>query len=746
MGKMVIPPNPPMIGGKRREWYVAPIIHAWYYFLVKTLERKKMEINIKVGSLVILSGPSGSGKSTVCEQVAKQYHPSMILSSDTIREQFFGSRPTLEGMKPQPVDDRLIFQLLEQITESRLREGLTTFIDATMLSDKVREDFVKIAQKTDSPYLVLIFDVDKDILHQRNRSREKVVPTEVLNKQIRRHQKQSRYPYFTSDDFKITLDVYRIPDETELDVIGDIHGMKQELEQLLTLMGYQWEEGKLIHSENPQRKVLFLGDLVDRGYDSPGVLELVRKAVSCGHYCVMGNHDLNLLRGLETGTKPRSLSTQKTLHEILTQWDKKDIKISIGFLKHLPPYYIHKNTAYVHADIEWFHPFLTPKQDLIRGFSKLYRPHNTDQVYETLFEKGENSYHLVRGHIPPTGERQTLINPIVSALEAGQAFGGKLVGLKANRELTTVDCSHYNYAPNHALIEGLNNKNIQKKEEEYLTIYRYSEKVFYHNLWHTTPYLLMARGLVLGLGGEIVQRPFDKIFNYGENKTYPPLNQVVTASEKINGFLIAVTKHPYQEGLLYSTTGSLSGIHLEMGKQIAKPHYGAIIRYLLNQNQTLLFEVIHPDDFHPIPSEDYGIYLIGCREKESGYCYTEEELDELGKELGIDRTTHFKESLANILRLSNDAQIEGYVIRDRDQYLCKIKTPYYLTIKFLSRLSEPRIKHLFNNPEAFKEQCDEELYEIVDVITRELTLADYLKLSEREKRDWLITKLKVARD
>ena len=700
-----------------------------------------MKVNITVGSLVILSGPSGSGKSTVCEQVAKQYHPSMILSSDDIREQFFGSRPTLDGLKPQPVDDRLIFQLLEQITASRLREGLTTFIDATMLNDKVREDFVKIAQKTDSPYLVLIFDVDKDILHQRNRSRQKIVPTEVLYKQIRRHQKQSRYPYVTSDDFEITIDSYRIPDDFELDVIGDVHGMKQELDQLLALMGYQWEKEKLIHCENPQRKVLFLGDLVDRGYDSLGVLQLVRKAVSCGHYCVMGNHDLNLLRGLETETKPRSFSTQKTLHQILTQWDKKDIKTIISFLKSLPPYYIHQNTVYVHADIEWFHPYLTPKQDLIRGFSKLDRPHNTDQVYETLFEKGDNSYRLVRGHIPPTGERQSLINPIVSALEAGQAFGGKLVGLNANRELITVDCSHYNYAPNQSLINGLNNKNIQKKEEGYLTIYRYKANVFHHNLWKSSPDLLMARGLVLGLGGEIVQRPFDKIFNYGENKTYPPLEQVVTASEKINGFLIAVTKHPYQEGLLYSTTGSLSGIHLEMGKQIAKPHYGAMIRYLLDQNQTLLFEVIHPDDFHPIPSEDYGIYLIGCREKVSGYCYTEEELDDLGNELGIARPKHFQDTLANILKLSNDAQIEGYVIRDQDQYLCKIKTPYYLTIKFLSRLSDKKVKYMFNHPDSFKEECDEEFYQIIDLIVSHFKLEAYLSLSEREKRDWLISKL-----
>ncbi|MDR9403418.1 MAG: T4 RnlA family RNA ligase, partial [Halothece sp. Uz-M2-17] len=240
---------------------------------------------------------------------------------------------------------------------------------------------------------------------------------------------------------------------------------------------------------------------------------------------------------------------------------------------------------------------------------------------------------------------------------------------------------------------------------------------------------------------EIVQRPFDKIFNYGENKTYPPLDKIITASEKINGFLIAITKHPYQEGLLYSTTGSLSGTHVDMGKQMSQPHYGSLIKYLLDKNQTLLFEVIHPDDPHPIPSEDYGIYLIGCREKISGYCFTEEELDELGNKLEIPRPKHFQSPLAEVLNISNKVEIEGYVIRDQNQYLCKIKTPYYLTIKFLSRLSNKRIKHLFHSPESFKKECEEEFYQVVDLITQHWTLEDYLSLSEIDKRDWLIKKL-----
>ncbi|MCU0353637.1 MAG: metallophosphoesterase, partial [Cytophagales bacterium] len=49
----------------------------------------------------------------------------------------------------------------------------------------------------------------------------------------------------------------------------------------------------------PGRKAVFLGDLVDRGPDSPGVLRLVMGMVAAGTaLCVPGNHDIKFLRHL----------------------------------------------------------------------------------------------------------------------------------------------------------------------------------------------------------------------------------------------------------------------------------------------------------------------------------------------------------------------------------------------------------------------------------------------------------------
>ncbi len=77
------------------------------------------------------------------------------------------------------------------------------------------------------------------------------------------------------------------------DVIGDIHGCSSELEALLAKLGY--EDGR--HPEG--RTAVFVGDLVDRGPDSPGVLRRVMDMVASGDaLCVPGNHENKLGRWL----------------------------------------------------------------------------------------------------------------------------------------------------------------------------------------------------------------------------------------------------------------------------------------------------------------------------------------------------------------------------------------------------------------------------------------------------------------
>jgi hypothetical protein len=81
--------------------------------------------------------------------------------------------------------------------------------------------------------------------------------------------------------------------EGPLDVVGDVHGELDALLQLMAALGYDADGG---HPDG--RHLVFVGDLCDRGPDSPGVIALVRRLVESGHaLAILGNHEVNLLRG-----------------------------------------------------------------------------------------------------------------------------------------------------------------------------------------------------------------------------------------------------------------------------------------------------------------------------------------------------------------------------------------------------------------------------------------------------------------
>ena len=76
-----------------------------------------------------------------------------------------------------------------------------------------------------------------------------------------------------------------------IDIVGDVHGEIDALRSLLAHLGYT-DNGK--HSQG--RRLVFLGDLIDRGPDSPAVVDLVGTLMDAGRaQCVLGNHDLNIL-------------------------------------------------------------------------------------------------------------------------------------------------------------------------------------------------------------------------------------------------------------------------------------------------------------------------------------------------------------------------------------------------------------------------------------------------------------------
>ncbi|WP_231512419.1 metallophosphoesterase [Paucibacter sp. KBW04] len=84
-----------------------------------------------------------------------------------------------------------------------------------------------------------------------------------------------------------------LPPQQALDIVGDVHGEFEALCALLAALGYD-EQGR--HAQG--RRLVFVGDLCDRGPDSPAVIRWVQRSVEAGRaQMVLGNHELNLLRG-----------------------------------------------------------------------------------------------------------------------------------------------------------------------------------------------------------------------------------------------------------------------------------------------------------------------------------------------------------------------------------------------------------------------------------------------------------------
>ena len=464
-------------------------------------------------------------------------------------------RPLVEGQladAPMAIDDRLIFATMENFVRARLRAGLTTIVDATLISDKERQPFAAIAEELGVPLQVIIFDLPEAQLRQQNQARRCPVPDRVIMRFMERLERRSRWPYtLVTNGCTLAVEISTIPADYRIDAIGDVHGLADGLRVLLTQLDY---DEQFHHPEG--RKLCFLGDLVDRGPQSLAVLDLVMAAVEQGHYCVKGNHDQNLAQGLR-GQPLRSQATRETLHHMLQQSDAYQQKVQ-QFIHSLPSYYCYGDYVLCHGDIEWFDPIVQPARDHIYGRCRVHETHDTDGIFRGT---RTNTLTLIRGHIPLTSEGEG-----VHSLETGAGFGGSIAAMRLpSEEKITLPCD-FDYrkrSPSfaHQMDALVAAKLVKKVTQDSLALYKYTSKGFFSpQAWQEHPELKLARGVVVGLHGEPVSQPFPRTFNYQEQGTSLPHDTPVFAIEKLNGFLVTTFLHPYDRDQLVTTcSGSFEG-------------------------------------------------------------------------------------------------------------------------------------------------------------------------------------------
>jgi protein phosphatase len=284
-------------------------------------------------SLVVLIGTSGSGKSTFAR---KHFRSTAIVSSDACR----GIVSDNENDQSATPD---AFDLLHHIAGVRLRRGLLTVVDATNVQSKAREALVKLAREYDVLPVAIVLDIPERVCVDRNAERadRADLPARVISRQ--RRDLRSGLRNLAREGFR-KVHVLRSVEEVDeavityekayndkreltgpFDVIGDVHGCRSELETLLVTLGYVLTRdglGRPIDAAHPEgRTAVFVGDLVDRGPDTPGVLRLAMGMIDAGHaLCVTGNHENKLVRALDG----RKVKVAHGLAESLAQLDAED--------------------------------------------------------------------------------------------------------------------------------------------------------------------------------------------------------------------------------------------------------------------------------------------------------------------------------------------------------------------------------------------------------------------------------------
>ncbi|MFD9137928.1 polynucleotide kinase-phosphatase [Streptomyces bottropensis] len=403
-------------------------------------------------SLVVLIGASGSGKSTFAR---RHFKPTEIISSDFCR-----------GLVSDDENDqgatKDAFDVLHYIAGKRLAAGRRTVVDATSVQQESRKQLIELARKHDVLPIAIVLDVPEEVCAERNAARtdRADMPRRVIQRHTRELRRSLRH--LEREGFRkvhvlrgvedvenaTVVTEKRFNDLTHLtgpfDIVGDIHGCASELEALLGKLGYV--DG--VHPEG--RTAVFVGDLVDRGPDSPGVLRRVMSMVGSGNaLCVPGNHENKYGRYL----KGRNVQHTHGLAETIEQMEGESEEFTKQvreFIDGLVSHYVLDGGRLVvcHAGLpEKYHGRTSGR---VRSHA-LYgdTTGETDEFGLPVRYPWAEDYRgraaVVYGHTPvPTA---TWLNNTI-CLDTGAVFGGRLTALRwPERELVDVPAERVWYEP-----------------------------------------------------------------------------------------------------------------------------------------------------------------------------------------------------------------------------------------------------------------------------------------------------------
>ena len=423
-----------------------------------------MILDIPELSLVVLVGASSSGKSTFARQ---HFSPTEIISSDQCRA-FISDDPADQSA----TDDA--FDLLHHWVGLRLKRGRLTVVDATNVQPFARKSLIELARQHHVLPVAIVLDLPERVLLERHRARtdRDFSPHVLTNHRRDLHRSVGglekegfRYVHVLKSELDIAaVQINRTrtwndrrTDTGPFDIIGDVHGCYPELLELLDKLGYTRPgEGETLSVVPPAgRKAVFVGDLTDRGPDSPAVLQLVMNMVRDGvALCVPGNHDDKLHRYL-SGKK---VSLTHGLDQTIAQLDARPPAFQQQvrqFLGKLVSHYVLDGGRLVVAHAGLPEAMQGRASGAVRAFC-LYgeTTGETDEYGLPVRLNWAANYRgramVVHGHVPvPAVE---WLNNVID-IDTGCCFGGQLTALRyPEKELVSVPAHRVYSEPKRPLV------------------------------------------------------------------------------------------------------------------------------------------------------------------------------------------------------------------------------------------------------------------------------------------------------
>jgi RNA ligase len=225
---------------------------------------------------------------------------------------------------------------------------------------------------------------------------------------------------------------------------------------------------------------------------------------------------------------------------------------------------------------------------------------------------------------------------------------------------------------------------VQTNEDNTLFIYNYSELAQYKRHWDTVT--LNCRGLILDNDMNIVARPWKKFFNFGERPLLFSTDDPVEVTDKKDGSLGILYRHPVTGGYRIATRGSFQSEQAIHGTKVWNDKYSHIVVPI--DGLTCLFEIVYPENRIVL---DYGemddLILLGSVQNQYGWYYGPQETAGMINWTGP-VTEVFEYRTMNDCFKVHRSNAEGLVIRAGSE-MVKLKQADYVALhKLVTGLNE----------------------------------------------------------